>query len=316
MEQNRHSIDLNKYLDQGEVETMYTFWVLGIEVEETIELLDDVKIIPIKDMPDSTYKEDFLQSEPKLTPYVLPCPKCAIVITAIGEKSDNLDKDITNIRDSFLKIDKISCLLNLIGNTSCLPCLQTREVSGSLFSEHGSSSPPYDVLGNNNMTTKLSKENIKEVEKLFKKLSDLNDKEQSRFVTIINRIRQAKRHSSIEDKILDLGIAVEMMLLEDNDKSQLKLQFRLRGSLLIAKDNNNKEEYFKDFGELYDYRSSVAHSGMLKDSERKNIKKNESLKKYFNLAEEVCKTLILEGKPNWNKLILGIEDTKKDRAAS
>ena len=207
-------------------------------------------------------------------------------------------------------------MLNLVDNTSCLPYLNTIEVSEKTpigpFCRDGGSGTTYDVVGN--MTTKLSADDFTEVQILFKKFENFSDKEQSRFSIIINRIRQAKRRNSIEDKILDLVIALEMMLLEDNDKSQLKLQFRLRGSLLISKTNKEKINHFTTLGKLYDYRSSVAHSGMLKNKDKKIIK--EKFPEFCNLAEKVCKTLILQGSPKWDNLVLGIKNIKEDGVAS
>lgn len=143
-----------------------------------------------------------------------------------------------------------------------------------------------------------------DIEALYKVYSKFEQKERLRFNTIINRIRQAKRRENIEDKILDLVIALEMMLLDNNDKSQLKLLFRLRGSILLASTDEEKLRLYSTFGKLYDYRSSVAHSGILKDKDKKLIK--EEFNDYSKLAENICKLLILNGNPDWNKMILGI----------
>jgi len=298
-------IDLDNYLDKDEVETIYTLWILGIEIEETIELLDDIKIIPIENMPNSTYKEKFSQHKVgNVVPHFLPDPSCAIVTTVLEKKSDKPNVN----HDAHSKIQDISLLLNLIDNTSCLPYFNTVEVSEKTpigpFGGHGGSGSTYDVVGN--MTTKLSRSDFTDVQSLFEKFSKFSDKEQSRFYIIINRIRQAKRRNSMEDKILDLVVALEMMLLEDNKRDQLKLQFRLRGSLLISKTDTEKTEYFDTFGKLYDYRSSVAHSGILDNKTKKKIK--DKFPEFCNLAEKVCKILILNGKPNWRNLELGIED--------
>jgi len=98
-------LDLNNYLSNDTVETVYTLWILGIEIQETIELLDDIKIIPIDDMPNSTYKEKFSQHKiGHIIPHFLPNPNCAIVTTVLEKKSDKPNVN----HDAHSKIQNIS----------------------------------------------------------------------------------------------------------------------------------------------------------------------------------------------------------------
>ncbi len=295
--------ELNTYLNSTEIDTVHALWILGIELENTVELSNGIKIIPINEMPNSDFKEKFLQNRLRRDLFRLPSPRCAIVINSTQNKLGKIQKD----HSVYEKINAIALLLNLISNASCLPYLNTVGVAEhtpiGLFGGTGGSSSIGDVIGNK--TQQLTQSDFDEINDIFKSFLGLSEKEQSRFRTIIKRISQAKRRSSIEDKILDLVISLEMMLLENNDKSQLKLQFRLRGSLLISTTDIEKTNSFATLGKLYDYRSSVAHSGMLKEQDKASITKG--FPEFFNLTETICKTLILNGKPDWNKLVLGIK---------
>ena len=85
---------------------------------------------------------------------------------------------------------------------------------------------------------------------------------------------------------------------------KLKLLFRLRGSVLLASSDEEKLKLYTIFGKLYDLRSSVAHSGTLKEKDTKMIEKE--FNNYSELAENICKVLIINGNPDWDKMILGI----------
>ena len=298
--------NLNNYLDENknEVEAIHILWILGVEIENSINLFDDITIEPIENMPNSDYKEKFLQSRFQHFPLITPTPYSALVL----RQKEEVNKDSTRIINASFILDDIALLINLISNTSCLSYASIKEYENSYpygpFGGSGCSSVFYDVVGNKN--TKLTEDDFSEIENLYKVYSTFEDKKRQKFNTIINRIRQSKRRENIEDKILDLVIAMEMMLLDNNDKSQLKLSFRLRGSMLLASTDEEKSRLFLLFGKLYDYRSLVAHSGSLKDSDKKLIKKEFS--SYSELAEKICKNLILNSTPDWDKLILGIEE--------
>jgi hypothetical protein len=75
---------------------------------------------------------------------------------------------------------------------------------------------------------------------------------------VLSRPSQAKQRDQIEDKILDLGISLEMALLEDNkNNDQLSLSFGLRGSWLIAADYEERQLIYRQLREMYDFRSQV-----------------------------------------------------------
>ena len=125
---------------------------------------------------------------------------------------------------------------------------------------------------------------------------------------ILSRLSQAKRRSQIEDKILDLGICLEMALLGDNKNlDQLSLSFRLRGSWLIGLDKNDRKKVYTLLKEIYNYRSQVAHSGILTKNRPEKINAiREKFNEYSIIAERIIYLLITNGRPNWANLILDI----------
>lgn len=127
-------------------------------------------------------------------------------------------------------------------------------------------------------------------------------KEQQRFALILRRLSQAKRREEISDKILDLGTAMEMMLLADaTEQEPVSHTFRLRGSWFLGATVQERTGLFAEFKAFYALRSQVAHSGRLRDFG----KAYAALPAFIALAERVIQKLILEGAPNWRTLVLG-----------
>lgn len=116
-------------------------------------------------------------------------------------------------------------------------------------------------------------------------------RKKKRFNRILSRLRQSKRKNEIEDKILDLGIALEMALLDDNaSQQQLSLSFRLRGSWFISSDEVERSKIYKTLGEIYRYRSQVARNGILCRGDVEKINKiRNSYQEYSLLAERIIK---------------------------
>jgi len=98
-----------------------------------------------------------------------------------------------------------------------------------------------------------------------------------------------------------------MVLLEDiKNNDQLSLSFRLRGSWLIGKNSNEREIVYKKLKDIYNYRSQVAHSGMLCGNDMVKINKvRDNFENYCAIAEKIIRKIIFEKKPDWSKLILG-----------
>lgn len=307
---------LNLFLDTDVVPVVNTLWVIGIKVNQPIQLNGGYEILPIENLPDSREKEQFLQSrfgyvmQPKLV------PASAIIYPCKVKKAINSDDLVSNEEDvefkqSSHRLYEIALLLNALDGISCLPYYSTSYAYLTTpfgpFSSSGGGSSIYDVLGHN--TAQLAPDGRTVIDALIKNYDKLPDFEKMRFQRILNRLSQAKRRNQIEDKILDLGITLEMLLLEDNkNNDQLSLSFRLRGSWLLGETKEDRLKIYKQLRDVYDYRSQVAHSGVLCKGDSRKIKSvQESFPEYQSLAERICRIILKNGKPDWNKIILNAD---------
>lgn len=96
--------NLNDYFDEVNVEAIHTLWILGIEIDNSIILFDNITIQPIDNMPDSDYKEKFLQSRFKHFPFETPTPHSALVLV----KKEEVNKDTIKTINASYMLDDIA----------------------------------------------------------------------------------------------------------------------------------------------------------------------------------------------------------------
>lgn len=308
--------NLNKFLDSDEIPIINTLWVLGVEVDETIQLTNGLCITPISEMPNSREKENYLKHSFDITGHQQPKPKAAITyLTKITRSNKDDDPSSTFERDKgFWESSKLlydaSLALNAIENTSCIPYFSTAytlpEMPIGLFGGSGGGTPLHDIFGHR--VTKIAAAQTDGINSVLSSLLRMSEKDKARYSRVLSRLSQSKRREQIEDKILDLGIALEMALLEDNkNNQQLSLTFRLRGSWLISSDEAERVSIYRELRDIYDFRSQVAHSGVLcgNDAEKLNAVR-ERFPNFAFIAERIVRKLICEKRPDWSKLLLGI----------
>jgi len=306
---------LNVFLDNDKIHVLNCMWVLGIKVDQEIEIFDDVRLCPIDKMVDSSDKERFIQYRFGHFHNVGPLPEVALLCPCYVQKvwTENQQKQDYGKSDFFdisKKLHEIALLLNLMPGIACWPYYSTSYVYDSTplgqFSGSGGGMGVYDVMGIGSNI--LQKNIIVDFETIYASYDKLPTKEKNRWNRIISRFSQSKRRIQIEDKILDLGIALEMMLLDDNvSNEQLSLSFRLRGSWLISKNSSERLQNYKILRDIYKYRSQVAHAGILKKGYPEQIKRvRDNFDKYQTITENISKHLLINGKPDWNNIVLNV----------
>lgn len=315
---NEHGLEnakqfLEEFLNSDKISVINTLWILGIEVDEPIVLTDDYVIQPLENMPNSVDKEYFLQSKMQHLHKRSPTPVCAItkicpVNKTLGHEPPKNNATILQYQEVSLRLYDISLLLNALNDISCIPYYATSYVDSKVplgpFGGSGGGCPIYDILAHGR--SKLPNTKTNELNELMEKYLTFNDNEKARIQRVLNRLSQSKRRIQIEDKMLDLGIALEMLLLDDNpNNSQLALSFQLHGSWLLGSDKEDRVKKYKQLKDIYKYRSQVAHSGLLCKGDSKKIEQVYiEFPDYLTIAENICQKVIKGGIPKWDDLIL------------
>jgi len=231
--------NLNTFLDSEKVPVVNTLWVLGIEVDRTLELEHGYRIVPIEEMPDSRDKEQYLRHDFSALVHGTPKPKAAITCTCHVAKATGSDDPAQETEkdkefwDSSRYLGEIALLLNALDGVSCIPYFSTSytlpNMPIGMFGGSGGGAPLYDIFGYR--SAKLSEDVKSDINGLLNAFWKFIPNDKARISRVLSRLSQAKRRNQIEDKILDLGIALEMAILEDNknSKTQGTLKTKPRG---------------------------------------------------------------------------------------
>ena len=163
-----------------------------------------------------------------------------------------------------------------------------------------------------------SQESFRDFPLIKERFDQLSSSWKTRVRGCLSRLGQAKGRTSNADKSLDLGIALEMVLLDSEHggselPGQLNAHFRARGAWLLGKDFEERQEIYALLGKIYSWRSQVAHTGGLAPSSVRSSSFNEDFNRALRLAERLVRKLIVEGPPNdWKQVTLGMHMESKE----
>jgi len=283
---------LENYLNSDEIDVYQVLWIIGILSNEPIVLKDGYSISSIEDIVNElSYDKVFKETSSNF------CTTASIINSGIVKKhrikkvlsSDEMPNGL-NVEIYNREIE-IAILLNSIEGISCLPYMTIPYIKLTTFPGifHGvvCNHSFNDVIGYSN--SMINENQVSMINMVLNAYDKLNPNKKDRINNVLNRLAKAKRQEHLEDKILDLGIALEMMLLDDNDdNTQLSLSFRLRGAWLLSRIGQNKKESYDILKDIYKFRSQVAHTGILCGGDNSKIGKlKDSFSKYQAITEDI-----------------------------
>jgi hypothetical protein len=117
----------------------------------------------------------------------------------------------------------------------------------------------------------------------------------------IDRLNLAIGGRNPVDKAIDLGVALEALLLHElDDNGELSYRLKTRGAALLGGSASQRRETFNILGRLYNLRSKAVHSGKLKGNPTEEIRAGCAL-----CVRLVLKMIERGAWPDWDALVLG-----------
>lgn len=127
----------------------------------------------------------------------------------------------------------------------------------------------------------------------------------SKLYLAIARWRRSKRSTSAHEQLVELRIALESVLLSDDQGSVGEKRHRvaIRGAWLLGSTFDERKRHFDTLRVLYDYASSVIHAGTPKE------KKSAPVDTTISDAQHLCRQAILQiararAMPSWTDVVL------------
>lgn len=139
------------------------------------------------------------------------------------------------------------------------------------------------------------------IEEIFFQSEKLKEKERRSLEIAAKRFNYALRRTNYEDRVIDLAIALEAILLS-KDSGEIKYRLATRASWFLGKKIAAREEIFQTLSQFYRFRSKIIHG-------EKVIKSNLFINT-FSLTKQFCAEIIKrilrdEGFPDWDRIVLG-----------
>ena len=302
-----------EFIKRNEVIGFYACAAAGLSVDSPVEFGNGVSIVPFESLPPSYgrgyVREQFINPAgiPLLPPLaVLTIPfrqSPAIVQMEGGEAPKNTTLSETAAESQTLFLDTLRCL-SLVGPRHVAPLGYWNQIATPGAPNFGASvsnfaTPSFWVRVRPPLPLDLV-----DARQLVDAFFQLSPKFRAELRISSDRLNNALGESNPVDKAIDLGIALEALLLHGLGANRGELRFRLAlyGAALIGGSPSEKMANFKLLRKLYDLRSGAVHSGSLQTS--------GDPQKILTEGSTMCSTLIrklidLKAWPDWETLVFG-----------
>ena len=160
-------------------------------------------------------------------------------------------------------------------------------------------------------STEVGRSEIAEAKDFYETLVNLDSNVFAKLQIPIDRWIKSKAEDNPVDKVIDLGIAFESLYLSGIDsKTELRFRFSLHAAWHLGENKEQRRALMKEFKSIYDWRSTVVHTGKLPNKARKRPFTPEEVDAFITNAQDLCRDSIMKilenGEiPDWNDLILG-----------
>lgn len=291
----------------------------GVSVTKSVKLDNNIHLLPWEDVPDSNEKEIFAPRSPRARLGLIlsqmratassvirvRSTKRQVLFSSINDaKTVAQDSDINErtekIRDVIRCITALSVhAVDMIGSWSRFD----RKIANALSFSGYSQSPTVFEPALWAASRKPNPLDGKAVAKLFRQFQKMSSPEQKVMRIALDRLNQALRRQNLVDKAIDLGIALEVILLHginEGDRGEMRYRSSVRGATFLGENKAERAQIFNRLRDTYDLRSAAVHSGVIKSEKRKKSPE-KILEEAIRDTADIARKLIDRGSfPDWD----------------
>lgn len=305
--------DLDRFLGADTNTIWFTEWLYGPEVQRRTKIAPSIYLVPPHEMPASLERDIILATQPGGPAYggttagFLDMPSCALIQEVQVSKLVELSSLSTVSTTEKANLSGLALLLNATPGVSASVAYSTSYFPDccppGTWGGSGGGIPMKDV----SLSQRTPFREADDV--TFVALADAfnakSPEEKIRIGRALTRLGSAKGRHDPYNAALELGMSLELLLLNDLSKgAPIAQNIRLRGAWLLGSDVENRIVLDKGFKDIYDLRSDVAHTGTSKKIQTGKPFATQ-FPEHIDLAERVARKLILNPTPNWATLVLG-----------
>jgi hypothetical protein len=297
--------ELARYVDATEIPCLLTLALSGIKVEGPCDLADSVRMLPWDALPDSTSKRWIHRQS--FAGFPIHFPTAAMVREEVLPKRHLTDDEFKTqtmrpIDDTGLH-DAILCA-GMIGPTAPYPLASFLTAPPWVPVMTGGIGMPFSE--GRPVIQDWSSIHCSEAAALHFAFLKLGKERKDLLRLAMQRLNRAMRRHFPVDAAIDLGIALEALFLSDLSEERGEPTFRLkiRAARYLGSTKADRDALFNLVGDLYGARSSAVHTGRVSDQVG-GRPIGDVLAEGYSVAAGAIRRMIIEGQPDWRRVMLG-----------
>ena len=310
--------DTAQILGANEAKVLFVMALLGVRVGRETQLGPNVRLIPISSLPPSMPRGQALGQQLPLGVGLSPWRRVATAALTIERKVSPLVGSPLELAgggrqylDAMSALDEARDCLNLIGLCAPIPYSSWAQflhpvpaywAEGSAWS-----------IGEQSLLVEIIDIDANEAEELGTAYFKWRKTDRDKALRVpLNRLARAVRQANAVDRAIDLGIALEALLLHDSpdEAGELSHRLALRGAWLGGHDVGSRMQMFQILRSLYSLRSRAVHKGALDrqgKGERTKSSPADVLENGLTVCARLIHTAIGKGRiiSNWPTILVG-----------
>jgi hypothetical protein len=302
------------YIEKNTAPVIAVMAVAGVKTPAKVRLGPQIRLVPITSLPPSWQRGDAMGQSLLAHSDVRRTVSSALVTPLDfgpifywpSEGSSPSEPAQRRVRSALDDLDEARTLLSLLGITTAMRLFWVQPLDPMMGTgiDRGWLSSRDVFLGED---IEVDASAAEELAAAYFKIAF--PRRQETLHIPLDRLYRAIRGRDLVDNAIDLGIALEALLLhETNFQGELRFRLSLRGAWLGGGDVREREEMQKILENVYDLRSRAVHTG--------KVKGTEAEKQTIERGTALCKQLIRKmieaggGIDDWTARLLGIHAEK------
>ena len=258
--------ELSKYSASSDFVAREVLVLDGVTVNATTTLREDIELTPIGDLHPSSHQERSMGGGE----WSLDRKRVALVrsfshpIIEVAE-NEHPPRDLIDLQDHQLLRDFARVM-------SLLPDVAPATVSR--WWEHDPSIPSDNTTSGAGVSSgfqkmfhpkELDSPALAQVKEWMNLLEQVPKELRATLRVVLDRLNASKRRGNTVDRAIELGVAMEALLLRFSGEDRSELSFRLstRAAWILGTSAESRRETYDLFRMLYDARSRAVHNGAL-----------------------------------------------------
>lgn len=290
----------------------------GVPVDDEIELLDNVKIVPLANIPDSFNKRwlmglsDAFVGNAVYSPLNFTSPQSALVISEeikpfiSGPEDTTPDTALERFNKRHQIIDGITSVLTIVGNRAVIPSSQWLTLEDSDLEQasiiNGRGTPWLEILPQKERKEEVLNELL--AQEMVRGYFKLDESARGTVSIALHRLNKAIIRRDVGDSAVELSVALEA-LTGDDTTNEMTHKVKVRTVRLIGGSDEERARNASILKHTYEIRSQMVHKGSVQTNKPKEIAgvkmlPNEIINEAISLCAEFIRKIISIGKiPKW-----------------